>query len=77
MILSILKDSVDSAGNNVPSITPEANNSYESGAGLSVTFMFKAFDMSLTMPPPTRNFRPVKSSTLAIGRLTLNTMPGP
>jgi hypothetical protein len=34
-------------------------------------------EISLTMPPPTRNFSPPRSSTLAIGRLVLNTMPGP
>ena len=39
--------------------------------------MFNVLDMSLTMPPPTRNLRPVKSSTLVMGRFTLNTMPGP
>ena len=33
--------------------------------------------ISLTMPPPTRNFRPLRSSTLVIGRLVLKTMPGP
>ena len=77
MILSILKDSVDSAGKSVPSMTPPDSSSYESGAGLSVTFMPSALEISLTMPPPTRNFRPARSSALLIGRLVLKTMPGP
>ena len=48
-----------------------------SGAGLSVTFMSSVLEISLTMPPPTRNLRPGKSSTRIMGFLVLKTMPGP
>ena len=77
MILSILKESVDSAGNSVPSITPLDKSSKDSGAGLSVTFMSSCFEISLTMPPPTRNLRPERSSTRVMGFLVLKMIPGP
>jgi hypothetical protein len=36
-----------------------------------------ALAISLTMPPPTRHFMPVRSSIFATGFLVLKTMPGP
>ncbi len=39
--------------------------------------MPSALLISLTMPPPMRNFRPDRSAMPVIGRLVLKTMPGP